>query len=683
MKRGVTISTAAECERAAALFDGWFAEPAAFPTAYTYGGVRYHGFGDGFACSLETGEDDVARTATLTAVQADWGLTFTVKGRCFKQYAVYEWTIYCRNDGSDNSLTLTDWDAVSRHFAAARPVLHHNIGDDPYFPELYKPLETRLAPGMTLSFTPMGGRATSFAFPYYDLQYAGNGCIAVVGWPGTWTADFVVDQKTVLFKARQSTLCSYLKPGEELRSPRVLFLEYDGRDRLRSANLWRRWMLDCCQRKVYGKDFAPKMAFSCSPTVSNTEARYQRGLDYIESLGVKPDICWIDAGWYRKNPQNEPISTAVNGWIDTGELVLDPAKYPNGMAPLGERCRREGMDFLLWFETDRILKGTGSFISGQTDWLLTADTSVYPGTDSTREGHWRSEGGWQDANFLADLTNPDYMKWLIESVDAIINEGDITIYRQDYNMEPSLFLAQNDEPGRQGALENHYQCGYLAYWDELIRRHPDMMIDACASGGRRNDLESLSRGIPFWKTDYFGSDYQGKPAMHQALFAWFPYFCSAVWEGSMPAPETIEYALKNTFVPMFHAFYQEDGEQMTAENLTAEHIPLIRLWEKTKEFYFGDYYPLFPWSRDDGHWSGWQFITDDGRGYCQCFRRNGAPETVSVSLHGLDADTVYCVTDEAGNTAEYSGAQLLGEGLPITLAASPASAVYFFEPVTC
>ena len=43
MKRGLTLATPAECERAAALFDGWFAEPAAFPTAYTYGGVRYHG----------------------------------------------------------------------------------------------------------------------------------------------------------------------------------------------------------------------------------------------------------------------------------------------------------------------------------------------------------------------------------------------------------------------------------------------------------------------------------------------------------------------------------------------------------------------------------------------------------------------------------------------------------------
>ena len=100
-----------------------------------------------------------------------------------------------------------------------------------------------------------------------------------------------------------------------------------------------------------------------------------------------------------------------------------------------------------------------------------------------------------------------------------------------------------------------------------------------------------------------------------------------------------------------------------------------------KGFFSSDYYPLFPWSRDDGNWSGWQFITDDGRGYCQCFRRNGAPETVSVSLHGLDANTVYRITDEAGNTAEYSGAQLLGEGLPVTLAEAPTAIVCFIEPI--
>lgn len=35
--------------------------------------------------------------------------------------------------------------------------------------------------------------------------------------------------------------------------------------------------------------------------------------------------------------------------------------------------------------------------------------------------------------------------------------------------------------------------GYLAYWDELRRTNPDLFIDSCASGGRRNDLETMRR----------------------------------------------------------------------------------------------------------------------------------------------------------------------------------------------
>ena len=44
--------------------------------------------------------------------------------------------------------------------------------------------------------------------------------------------------------------------------------------------------------------------------------------------------------------------------------------------------------------------------------------------------------------------------------------------------------------------------GYLAYWDELRRRHPDMLIDSCASGGRRNDLETMRRAVPLLRSDY-------------------------------------------------------------------------------------------------------------------------------------------------------------------------------------
>ena len=65
-------------------------------------------------------------------------------------------------------------------------------------------------------------------------------------------------------------------------------------------------------------------------------------------------------------------------------------------------------------------------------------------------------------------------------------------------------------------------CGYLAYWDELRRRHPNMLIDSCASGGRRNDLETMRRAVPLWRSDY-AYEPIGHQCMTYGISLWLPY----------------------------------------------------------------------------------------------------------------------------------------------------------------
>ena len=63
----------------------------------------------------------------------------------------------------------------------------------------------------------------------------------------------------------------------------------------------------------------------------------------------------------------------------------------------------------------------------------------------------------------------------------MICEQGIDLYRQDFNMEPLGFWRNNDPPDRQGITEIRHVEGFLAYWDELRRRHPEMPIDTCAA----------------------------------------------------------------------------------------------------------------------------------------------------------------------------------------------------------
>ena len=155
---------------------------------------------------------------------------------------------------------------------------------------------------------------------------------------------------------------------------------------------------------------------------------------------------------------------------------------------------------MLWFEPERVHPGTYIY-DEHPDWLL---------------------GG-----ALLDLSNGEARKWLVNRVDSVLTEGKISIYRQDFNIDPLEYWRAGDRArsdGRAGIAENHYMTGYLAYWDELIRRHPDMMIDSCASGGRRNDLETMRRSVPLHKTDADYSNFEQKQGMHHTLFQWFPYF---------------------------------------------------------------------------------------------------------------------------------------------------------------
>ena len=74
-------------------------------------------------------------------------------------------------------------------------------------------------------------------------------------------------------------------------------------------------------------------------------------------------------------------------------------------------------------------------------------------------------------------------------IGDFLEENGIDYYRQDFNIEPEGFWAANDEPGRQGICEIRYIEGLYSFWEYLLNRFPGLLVDNCASGGRRIDLE--------------------------------------------------------------------------------------------------------------------------------------------------------------------------------------------------
>ena len=117
--------------------------------------------------------------------------------------------------------------------------------------------------------------------------------------------------------------------------------------------------------------------------------------------------------------------------------------------------------------------------------------------------------------------------------------------------------------------------GYLAYWDALRQRHPKLMIDSCASGGRRNDLETMRRAVPLHPTDYNYGHLAAKQAFHQSLFQWIPYFGS----NTVPVDTVDAYGIRSGHamsVVLGYDFRRKDLDYALLRKLTRKRAGLPR-----------------------------------------------------------------------------------------------------------
>jgi len=105
---------------------------------------------------------------------------------------------------------------------------------------------------------------------------------------------------------------------------------------------------------------------------------------------------------------------------------------------------------------------------------------------------------------------------------------------------------------------------------------------------------------------------------------------------------------------------------------------LLNEFLSLRAFFYGDYYPLTPYSVDAQTWMAWQFDRPDlEEGILQAFRRpECANESEKYKLFGIDPELGYTVTNlDIPGSMRMSGRELMTDGILVTLTDSPAAAV--------
>ena len=610
--------------------------------------------------NLEGGKTEI----TLTYAEPGPGLEVRVGIVRDDLFPTGEWTVFFRNQGSKPTAILEKILAMDAVWdAGATPVSLRYANGSNTAPDSYRPWSIVLPPERTYRMTSKGGRPSyGSSLPFGCLETEKGGMFYAIGWPGQWamSVESGKDGQTRL-QIGQALTHFRLLPGETARTPLMALLFYQG-DSARGVNLWRKWMVERNLPRTDGQPPQPMFIANSSHQFNEmlgaNEENQKLFIDRYLEEKFPLKYWWMDAGWYVNNGQ----------WFNTGTWEVDRKRFPNGLRAITDHGRAKGVKSIVWFEPERVTPDSWLF-DNKPEWLLSP-------TDLPKE--IENQKPWR----LLNLGNAETRKWVTDRVSDLITSEGIDLYRQDFNMDPFYFWTNGEKADRQGITENLYVQGYLQFWDDLLRRHPGLQIDSCASGGRRNDLETLRRALPLLRDDHLFEPI-GQQGHTYGISYWIPFHGTGTLAGpskifkDQPVVPVDPYFFRSHMAPCVIIALDMRERTLDYEKLRR----LVGQFQRIAPFYLADYYPLAPYSLDPKVWIAWQFDRPEtGEGIVQAFRRKESPEaTAKFKLQGLDAKATYEVENLDGGKESRTGRQLMEEGLSMESKEAPTSFLFAYK----
>ncbi len=582
------------------------------------------------------------QTQNIVLFNSKYGLEVTVEVTSFPENATCQWTVYIQNTGKGNSGVISDFYALASSFATGKGEVYYSMGSDTAASD-FSLIKKDLSFG-TKEFSASEGKPTEKFLPYFNIHGENYGIMLGIGWTGQWASTISESKENVNVTVKQESFEAYLLPGEKVRSPLVSVGFYDNANPLKGFNLFRGWVMDCVYPESITQNHYTVMEVA-GPVSTRTSDEIIEILDGLDnSVYENTDAFWMDAGWYSYN----------EGWYDgVGNWTVDTSRYDNGISELSGYAAKKGLGHVLWYEPER----------------------VYPDTIFHKEGsaheQWLVSVGSE--NFMWNLANEEAFDYYCKYLLASMKENGVTVYRQDFNFAPLEYWQKADEEyydGRTGICENHYITNLYRFLDYLSENIDGLIIDNCASGGKRLDLEMTYRSISFWRSDYncdFHSDlFEATQSHTYGISFWLPITGSALYMID-------EYSVRSDIMPlMLMDFFSHTN-------------PEFGYYNEQKELMAGNYYPLDFGSFDKNKMHAMQFSSEDAlAGTAFIYKRAKVNDKeYTVKLNGLESAVKYNVYDIDNPEKLYTmtGEELMNQGITLALPQGEKAIILMFNAV--
>lgn len=281
----------------------------------------------------------------------------------------------------------------------------------------------------------------------------------------------------------------------------------------------------------------------------------QKGMDQmmedISSMGG--ELFVMDDGWFGdKYPRNNDTSSL-------GDWVVDEKKLPEGIDGLIRDAKKHGIKFGIWIEPE-MANTTSELYEKHPEWII----------KSPQREPVLGRGGTQ---VVLDLANPEVQDFAFDIVDKLMTKHpEIAYIKWDANMaimnHGSNYLTKDN----QSHMYIEYHKGFEKVCQRIREKYPDLVIQACASGGGRANYGYLPYFDEFWVSD--NTDALQRVYMQWGTSYFFPAIAMASHISAAPNHQTFRTIPLKYRIDV--AMSGRLGMEIQPKNMTDEEKDLCR-----------------------------------------------------------------------------------------------------------
>ncbi|KXU35381.1 hypothetical protein AXK12_05265 [Cephaloticoccus capnophilus] len=574
--------------------------------------------------------------------------------------AVTEWIPTLINNSAKPSERVTGVRSLAASWPTRGPVdFYGNKGSEARLDDFLDRTELDID---TITLMPNGGRSSDGIFPFFALTDRHDSLAIGIGWSGRWDATLRHASGTLEIEIGLPQVGFVLRPGESVRLPSILLAQApeataDQARRLVRAHLMKHVVPRGPDGNIFNLISHGTMHQYHVTRVVSEQIEIE-AMERAAALGFEAH--WVDACWYGN----------TTDWDnEVGNWNIRRSDFPRGLRPISDRAHELGMKFIIWMDPERARPNT--------EWPRTHPELFLSYPDPNSPDPYTRRG------ILLNLGDPRAVDLAFEKISSLITEFNADIYRQDFNMAPLEAWYAADAPDRVGITEIRHVEGLYALWDRIRAAHPGIMIDNCASGGRRIDLETLRRAVMLTRSDAVDVGEEGASEMDivNQIQCWGLGHWLVVHSGLNATFDA--YAIRGALCAGFMAYRVLPENDQDPEY--ADAIAAVSEMKRLRSFVAEERIGLIAPDLEKEAWTAYQHHRhSDSSGIIVALRGPGA-DTDSVTLHPehIDANATYQVIRwddyRQSPATQLSGAAL--KEMVVTIAQTRSSVLVEYQRV--